>query len=254
MEVRILESGEKLWEELGTTLPAQQHKRRHSCLPLSGGGYYLSFYWCDISDTFQGEERLELFCSPERLLLAGEKAHIQRMLADIPLPAAKQEPFLLLAWLLYSLTEEDFDKIERMENDINELELGLITTEKPIRRAVQRITELRRSLLRAKRYYDHLGLAINRLAENELGQIPAPALERLGILQRRAAYLRQAILEQREYVTQVREAYPEIHSEPIWDYTGDYLWYGGDMAFGPLLFFYFDGDAVSHIDLVTILD
>lgn len=53
---------------------------------------------------------------------------------------------------------------------------------------------------------------------------------------------------------QVREAYPEIHSEPIWDYTGDYLWYGGDMAFGPLLFFYFDGDAVSHIDLVTILD
>ena len=53
---------------------------------------------------------------------------------------------------------------------------------------------------------------------------------------------------------QVREAYPEIHREPIWDYTGDYLWYGGDMAFGPLLFFYFDGDAVSHIDLVTILD
>ena len=86
-------------------------------------------------------------------------------------------------------------------------ELGLITTEKTIRRAVQRITELRRSLLRAKRYYDHLGLAINRLAENELGQIPAPALDRLGILQRRAAYLRQAILEQRECVTQVREAY-----------------------------------------------
>ncbi len=47
---------------------------------------------------------------------------------------------------------------------------------------------------------------------------------------------------------------PRDSQRAIWDYTGDYLWYGGDMAFGPCCFSIFDGDAVSHIDLVTIMD
>ena len=203
MEITILDSLEHLRARAGAALP-DQHGRRHACLPLPDGSYYISFLRYDAGKGL--EERLEALCTREGLFLAGDRARLRDTLEDLP-SQAREEPFLALAWFLYLLLDDDFDDLERLEGAINELELGIIQAAKPLRRASDRIASLRRTLLRTKRYYDHMGLAVDRLVENESGSIPKPALARLVLLQRRLSYLRQTTLEQHEYVTQVREAY-----------------------------------------------
>ena len=202
MEITILDSLEHLRTRAGAALPGQ-HGRRHACLPLPDGSYYISFLHYDAGKGL--EQRLEILCTRGGLFLAGDRARLKETLEDLP-PQAREEPFLALAWFLYLLLENDFDNLERLEGAINELELGIIQAAKPLRRASDRIASLRRTLLRTKRYYDHLGLAADRLAENESGSIPKPALARLILLQRRLSYLRQTPRAQPEYVTQVREA------------------------------------------------
>ena len=153
MEITIMDSLERLRARAGAGLP-DQHGRRHACLPLPDGSYYISFLRYDAGKGLG--ERLEALCTREGLFLAGDRARLRDTLEDLP-SQAREEPFLALAWFLYLLLDDDFDDLERLEGAINELELGIIQAAKPLRRASDRIASLRRTLLRTKRYYDHLG-------------------------------------------------------------------------------------------------
>ena len=143
MEITILDSLEHLRTRAGAALPGQ-HGRRHACLPLPDGSYYISFLHYDAGKG--QEQRLEILCTRGGLFLAGDRGGLKETLEDLP-PQAREEPFLALAWFLYLLLENDFDNLERLEGAINELELGIIQAAKPLRRASDRIASLRRTLL-----------------------------------------------------------------------------------------------------------
>lgn len=194
----------KLKEYIGEDLYARQRSSRHVCIPVKTNAYFLAFYWCDIKNTQKNDERLCVYCSNTELVLFGNHpryAEIQKPLSDI------ESPFCALADFFSELTAKDVDELEHLENVINELEGSFITTDKPVMGVSARIIELRSSLLKMKRYYEQLDIVLDQLVENENKSIPPESLGRLTALNRRIHYLAKSVMDLRDYVTQVREAY-----------------------------------------------
>lgn len=195
---------EMLQECLGEDLYTRQSSRRHLCVPLKGHAYFLAFCWCDIKNTRKSNERQCIYCSDKDFLFFGDSPRCIKIVQAMPKDA---EPFDALIDFFFKLTSGDVDELERMENSINELELSILQTEKPMKGVSLRIIEMRRALLKIKRYYEQLGAVTDRLAENENEFIPQELAPRCDALCRHIHYLIKFVTELREFVTQVREAY-----------------------------------------------
>ncbi len=103
------------------------------------------------------------------------------------------------------LTEKDIDFLERIEDEISELEASLITTDK--RDCAQKIIYLRKRLMVLKQYYEHLLRIFEGMLENENSILDERVLKVFKILSGRIDRLYHNVLNLRDYVTQVREAY-----------------------------------------------
>jgi len=196
---------EKLEACIGDELYMRQRSSRHICVPLlDTSAYFMAFHLCDIKDTQKPEERISLYCGKNGLAFFGDNETCIRILKAIP---ADEEPFHALAEFFFELTAGDIDEFERIENDINRLEDILITSKKPIKGTSAEIITLRRLLLKMKRYYEQLGVIIEKLIANENGAVPADFSSRFVLLSRRIDRLTNSVMHLREYITQVREAY-----------------------------------------------
>lgn len=111
----------------------------------------------------------------------------------------------LLCAFFDRLTENDVHILESIEQEISELEDALITTNK--RNCVKEIISLRKRLMVLKRYYEHLLGILESITENENDVLDKRALRVFKILLGRVDRLFHSILNLRDYVTQVREAY-----------------------------------------------
>ena len=111
----------------------------------------------------------------------------------------------LLCAFFDRMTEKDIHVLEDIEQEISELEDALITTNK--RDCVKEIISLRKRLMILKRYYEHLLEVMDAIAENENNVLDKRALRIFKILYGRIDRLYHSILNLRDYVTQVREAY-----------------------------------------------
>lgn len=103
------------------------------------------------------------------------------------------------------LTVGDSFYLENMEQEISELEEALITSEK--RDYVKEIIKLRKKLLVLKRYYEQLFDLAEAMEENENELLSDRMIRYFHILTSRANRLSDSILNLRDYVSQVREAY-----------------------------------------------
>ena len=103
---------------------------------------------------------------------------------------------------------DDVDALDGTEGEINKLETSLLSSKKQGNISSQ-IINLRRSLLKIKRFYEQLAVVIDRLADNENEIIPQKDIPLFEALGRYIHYLLQLVIDLREYVTQVREAYQE---------------------------------------------
>ncbi len=116
---------------------------------------------------------------------------------------------MTLAKLLYAffekLTENDVLLLESIEQDISLLEESLMATAKSD--YVGKIIELRKRLLTLKRYYEQLFMVAQSMEENENGLINQRELRYFKILTDRIDRLLHGVINLRDYVTQVREAY-----------------------------------------------
>lgn len=117
----------------------------------------------------------------------------------------KSTPGQALAGLLGELTAGDEERLEDMEESIATLEEA-IADGTQIQYTTQ-IGILRRQLLRHKRYYESLMDALDDLEENPSGYWNAEQLAHFHLLTARAERLFRTVLNLRDYVTQVREAY-----------------------------------------------
>lgn len=111
----------------------------------------------------------------------------------------------LLCAFFDRLTEKDTVLLDTIEQEIAELEDALITSAK--KSCVKEIISLRKRLMVLKRYYEHLLRIFEAILENENDVLDSRALRVFKILSGRIDRFFHSILNLRDYVTQVREAY-----------------------------------------------
>jgi hypothetical protein len=88
---------------------------------------FFGFLLCDIKNTRNNDERLCIYCGEKDFVFVGDSARCAEILNELP---QDDEPFHTLAEFFSELTSGDIEVLEKIENNINELELGLLTTEK----------------------------------------------------------------------------------------------------------------------------
>ena len=103
------------------------------------------------------------------------------------------------------LTSEDTYFIENIEQEITELEEGLITSKND--NYLNKIIILRKKLLKLKRYYERLLNIAENIEENDNGLIDKKTIKYFKMFTNRINRLYQSVNNLRDYVTQVREAY-----------------------------------------------
>lgn len=106
------------------------------------------------------------------------------------------------------LIKSDIDYLEELEERITENEDQVISDYKSYKREYAgEIIALRRELLKLKRYYEQLNQIFEGLMENENNLISRDNLRFFRILDSKIDRLFAHVLNLRDYVTQVREAY-----------------------------------------------
>lgn len=147
------------------------------------------------------------YIAPNRLLFfLSDTTPIARIVERIAGDTTKSTGFGRLLYAFFeSVTTGDAEDLEEIEQEISELEDVLITTRK--KDCVADIIGLRKKLMIYKRYYEQLLNVLDELQENENNLINRKALRYIKIYEGRVDRLYHSVLNLRDYVTQVREAY-----------------------------------------------
>jgi len=111
----------------------------------------------------------------------------------------------LLNHFFEKLISEDSGKIDNIEQEISDLENSILDSKG--RDYVKKIALLRRQLLLYKRYYEQLLNVLDELLENENELLTSTALRYFKIFDNKVDRRYHTIINLRDYVTQVREAY-----------------------------------------------
>ena len=163
----------------------------------------LSFDWHDINAPEElpsqiiihfNDENIFILCEDERSLnkankLFKEEDSIEKMIYNF----------------FAELIKEDTNYLEALEEEITETEDDLLTSSK--KECTEQIIAYRRELLQLKKYYEQLNRIFEGLVQNENNLISETSLRYFNILDSRIDRLFANVLNIRDYVTQVREAY-----------------------------------------------
>ncbi len=168
----------------------------------------IAFDWYDISsdsvDTpqmiiYQDAEDLFFFCENQRIR---ERA---AEIADMELKDAPLENQQLLYRFFVRLLKGDTAHLDALEAEITDVEDEMLVGVK--KHYLKKIVSFRKELLRLKRYYEQLDSIFDELIANDNCLLAADSVRRFTILDARAERYAEDVLNLREYVTQMREAY-----------------------------------------------
>lgn len=200
---------------IGAELYENISARKHVCVPLEKGGYYLVFYYRDpeaVVEEILGKAArvpphsgsVRIYVSDECLVFCAADENLSALIASMP---QELSPYHRLLDFFLEITTDDIDSLEEIEEILTKLENDILAAKRPEAGVSTRIIGIRHDLIRRKRYYEQLGFILESLSESD--RISAdPALSRhLLILQRRVAHSLGSVINLREYTTQVREAY-----------------------------------------------
>ena len=163
----------------------------------------ISFDWYDVRHIHAKPARITVYLSSENLFFLCEN---ERSLQFIQKLVNEKTPNVKILHSFFSeLIKGDIDFLEKLEEHITKTEDELLTT--PKKECAGEIISFRRVLLRLKKYYEQLNQIFEGLMENENALIPAEELRYFRILDSKIDRLFAHVLNLRDYVTQVREAY-----------------------------------------------
>ena len=111
----------------------------------------------------------------------------------------------ILYVVLDKLTIEDTYILDDLEQEISELEEAVLTSRD--NHYLYGIMQLRRKLLNFKRYYEQFYNISEGIEENENGLIDKKTVKSFRIIKNRVNRLYSSVINLRDYVSQVREAY-----------------------------------------------
>ncbi len=138
------------------------------------------------------------------LFICRNVSAVADMLHDI-IQEGGTEPDRILSIFFERVTAKDADHLENIETEISNLEDALITTAK--KNSVREIIHLRKRLMILKRYYEQMLNVLDILQENENNLLDDRAMRFFKLFSGRVDRLYHSVLNLRDYVTQVREAY-----------------------------------------------
>ena len=168
---------------------------------------YISIKIPEINDVLKPSKKVCIFFTKNLLVFICDKYHI---IDDIISKTKSGEiKCTNLSKMLYiffdKLTSEDTYSIENIEQEIAELEEGLITSKKD--NYLNKIIILRKKLLKLKRYYERFLNIAESIEENDNKLIDKKTIKYFRMFTNRINRLYQSVNNLRDYVTQVREAY-----------------------------------------------
>jgi len=160
------------------------------------------------NDDRYSTHRIGLYVTPQIIVFVCER--LSRAVQDV-LDAFSQTKTsnLNLPRVLYaffnSLTSNDSQELEAMEEDISAIEEQVIKgVEEDY---IKDIVAMRKKLMFYKKYYEQLLDVAESIEENENGMLSSGALRSFKMFTGRVDRLNRNVLNLRDYITQVREAY-----------------------------------------------
>ena len=163
----------------------------------------ISFDWYDIQHMYAKPSQILIYFTKQHIFFLCEDErclqHVQQLVSE----TATNEKTLY--GFFVELLKGDIDNLEQLEERITEAEDDLLTTSRSA--SAGEIIAFRRELLRLKKYYEQLNQIFEGLMENENNLIEPDELRYFRILDSRIDRLFAHVLNLRDYVTQVREAY-----------------------------------------------
>ena len=149
--------------------------------------------------------RVQAYFAPARLTFIYEEIPAMEelivRLREEPMPAGQA---MLL--FFYFLTQHDNKALLDFEEEISDFEDLLADDDVP-KDTSKHISVMRKRLLQLKRYYEALFDLLEDMEENANGLLGKKQLHALHLQTNRADRLNRAVLNLRDYVTQVRESY-----------------------------------------------
>ena len=163
----------------------------------------VAFDWCDPEDVSVEPKQIMAYIDRDDLFILCEDEVAYGAASRVFVPADNSEDALYD--FFDELLDGDIERLEALENEINDADDALLTGVKA--GCPELIVSFRRRLLRWKKYYDQLRSIFDALSLNVNSVFSSDAAQRFETLNRRAERLYGNAVSLREYVTQVREAY-----------------------------------------------
>ena len=168
---------------------------------------YISLKIPNINDVLKPSKKVCIFFKKNLLVFICDKyIIIDDMISRTKSGEIKCTSLSKMIYIFFDrLTSEDTYYIENIEQEIAELEEGLITSKKD--NYLTKIIILRKKLLKIKRYYERFLNIAESIEENDNELIDKKTIKYFRMFTNRINRLYQGVNNLRDYVTQVREAY-----------------------------------------------
>ena len=167
--------------------------------------YYLfAFDWYDVYSHNNDLSKIVTYCSSRDIFFLCEDERTLEMVQR-SIPENQTEGEVIYRFFL-NLLKEDIDDLDRLEAEITDTENLAITTS-DTKDYLEKIILFRKELLRRKRYYEQLTDIFENLKIDDEKILSHDAKRHFAILQSRAEKLCSTVMNLRDYVTQMREAY-----------------------------------------------
>jgi len=148
------------------------------------------------------------FTSKILLFISNDSTYMNKLVIEIGAEKIKNlSPGKIIRLFFDKLTLNDRFQLEKIEQEISDLEENLIASKK--NDLVNYLITFRKKLLSLKRYYQELLEIAESIEENENGLIDKKELRYFKIHTNRVNRLFNGVINLRDYGSQVREAYQE---------------------------------------------
>lgn len=203
MDILLFDETEKTKKMLGDNIAYAIENHPVSSFECRRDSYLISLNRLDVGNLEKGSSRIVIFFSRKEkcFLCSGreEAEQIRAAVADQP-----SDESALYAFFADAI-KDDMEKLEAFEDRITEFEEKLLTGGH--RASAGDLIMFRRQVRAIKKYYDELDKITEGLAANESALISEDCIRYFQILEGRVDRILGYAQNQRDYVTQIREAY-----------------------------------------------
>lgn len=163
-----------------------------------------SFDWYDLHSSSSETHRTLIYYTPSDLMIFCEDDKTTAYMQSL-LPVGTDSAEKALYKFFAALLKDDMEYIDSYEAEITDSEDNALAGSR--KDYLDSIVAYRKELLRLKRYYTQLQMIFDSMSDNDNALLSDEAVRHCNVLNNRVNRCYGAVLNLRDYVTQMREAY-----------------------------------------------